>query len=370
MGNRRWEGGYISESGVYVIEKKVAGVRFHVSTRCTSKEAARAHLRRFQTNPGAYSPAGDALPNEVVLTLEMIEKHFQWTQATINKETAQSYRRFLGDWLNHFRGRDLRRLELVADLKPHLVAKKSVAHRIKALKSLYRWLIEEEGKVKPTDAENPTVRLKVSKGKPSQFHGQVYVEWERVARVLPHIEQPHRDVFEFMSGTGWHLTEIQRFAREGTIRDRRPGDPPNVVGVVAVPQHKSGVIHVVNLIKKEHLHAAQRIRDRGHVADRWWTGVHLDRAFTKCNKGLPEKEQVKRFTARQLRHSVETWLVESGMSRGEAAEYIGHDPRTARKHYVDAFVGAVVPQPGHLRVLDSDGSTTGLNRPAGAPLDS
>lgn len=349
-----WLGGYVSGDGVYVIAKRVSGHRFHISTRCTSKEAAMVQLRRFQANPGAYSPAGDVSPKGLVLNEALIEAHFKWTKVNIGWESAKTYRNCLFDWADDLKGKDLRRLRLVEDLKGHLVGKKSVPHRIKAIKSLYTWLVEEQGAV--GISENPTVGLKVRKGKPAQFHGQVYVEWERFVKVLPHLDPATRDVFVMLSGTGWHLTEIQRFAKEGVIRKRRDTDPPQVVGVLAVAQHKTGSIHVTNIVRAEHFDAACRIRDRGHVPGRSWVLELLNRAVAKVNDGVPESERITRFTPRQLRHSVATWLVQSGLSPQAAGEYVGHmDPRTTRRHYVDMFEGAVVLQPSHLRVIPGGG---------------
>lgn len=350
MQRKKWQGGYITELGVYVIERRILGHKWHVSTRCTTREAAMVHLRRFQANPGAYNPAGDVLPDKVVLDEAMIEAHFAWVQQSVSWETAKSYRLYLAQWANYLRGRDLRGLRAVQDLKPHLDGKRAVPHRIKALKSLYTWLVTEIGSV--AESQNPTGALKVKKGTPTQFKRQVWVEWERFTKVLSHLNTEMRDVFTVLAGTGMHLTELQRFAKEGHLRARRDTDPPTIVGVLAVAQHKSGQMHVVNLVRHEHLEAAMRVKHRGHVPGRWWVLENLNRAVEALNATLPQNEQIERFTPRQLRHSVATWLRQAGVAMPDVAAFLGHlDERTTRRHYVDQFEGAVTLEPRHLRAV-------------------
>ena len=60
------------------------------------------------------------LPDKVVLDEAMIEAHFAWVQQSVSWETAKSYRLYLAQWANYLRGRDLRGLRAVQDLKPHL----------------------------------------------------------------------------------------------------------------------------------------------------------------------------------------------------------------------------------------------------------
>ena len=338
----------MSGDGVYVIARRVMNHRFHISTRCTSKEAAMIHLRRFQANPGAYSPVGDSLPDDVVLTAKMIDDHFTWNLTHITRERAVTYRLYLKKWMVHFRGRDLRRMQLVADFKSHLVDKKAAGHRIRALRNLYRWLIEERGLIDAS--QNPTVALRPPRIKPSQYTKQVYVEWERAQQVIENMRPHARDAFILMAGTGMHMTEVRRFAESGTLRPRRDNDPPNVIGVLAVAQHKTGRIHVVNIVHQLLYDAAARVKASGHVLGVSRNRVLLDEAFQKARA---KNKQLERFTPRQLRHSVVTWLAQSGMDPRLAGTYVGHtNEHITRLHYLDFFAGAVTIQPGSLRVLD------------------
>lgn len=354
MRNKLWAGGYITDDGVYFIRKMISGHRFHISTRCTNKEAALGHYRTFQNDPGAYSPVGTARTDDVELTAAMIQEHFEWTSQLLTRETALTYRKYLHQWALHFRGRDLRQLQLVADIKSHLAGLRGVPHRIKALKSLYQWLIEEKGLVEAS--QNPTLALKVKRGRAKQSTEKMYVEREHFTAVLAHLQPEFLDIFIVLGATGIHLTELQRFAKVGKLIPRRDTDPPDVFGILAVEQLKSGQLHVVNLVDRVHYEAAGRIKARGHVPDRGWVLKQLQRAIQKANKPRPHHDKIN-FTTKQMRHSVTTWLVKAGLSVETAGRYIGHlDPRTTRKHYADHFVSAVTLDPRHLRVLNGGSS--------------
>ncbi len=57
-----WEGGFIRHDSrgrkVYVIRRMINGRNYKVSTRATTLRAAVEQLKRFETDPEHYNPAG------------------------------------------------------------------------------------------------------------------------------------------------------------------------------------------------------------------------------------------------------------------------------------------------------------------------
>ena len=55
-----WDWGYKSRTKdgrvVYVIEKRIKGHKFHISTHATSESAAYEHAQRFQADPWRAGP--------------------------------------------------------------------------------------------------------------------------------------------------------------------------------------------------------------------------------------------------------------------------------------------------------------------------
>jgi len=61
-----WEGGFVRSGAkgrkVYVIHRMIDGRNYKVSTRASTLRAAMEQLKRFETDPENYNPAG--LPHE------------------------------------------------------------------------------------------------------------------------------------------------------------------------------------------------------------------------------------------------------------------------------------------------------------------
>lgn len=359
-----WEGGYVLQiadgSSIYYIEKRIDGVSFHVSTRCSTVDAARVHFRRFMKDPLAYSPAGGG-PGlsgaEVTLTADLILKYREYLLSDANGEVpvttawADEMEARLTDWMARLGSkRDLRTLSLHKDLKAALASWPTMrGARIKAIKGFFRWLKEETGQIEP--AQDPTVALKVPQVTPEKWKRRKAVNLEHVRAVLAELEQPTRDVLHLQTATGWHLSEIRRLVKEGELL-KPPKDHETVKGVLIV-RHKSGETARTSLTHDEHVETARRLlslRDKptgknGKVKglpDRTWLAKQMHRAIEKANAKLIEsgsEERIPTFGLGVIRHSFATWAYESGTPVEILAEFLGHKSKvTTKRFYVDLGV--------------------------------
>jgi integrase len=127
-----------------------------------------------------------------------------------------------------------------------------------------------------------------------------------------------------LSATGWHLSEVGRFARGGELTRDAHG-----LAVVSV-KHKLGDVVHSTLANEEQAQAAQRIRTKGLVAP-----YNFSRRFAKA----AEAAGVGHITAGVFRHSVATWAIAAGMPLADVAKRLNHkDPRTTRDFYADMRV--------------------------------
>ena len=338
----RWPGGYV-RGGVFVIERRIRGQKFHVSTHCTTLRAAMKQLERFEVDPSAYRPEGDAQPDALVMTEQLIEDFHAWHLEGVSRHWALNVRGLLVDWANDLRGADLRHLSLLDDLRAHLRRHPRQAHhRAKAIKVFFGWLRTEKGLI--DRAQDRTLDLPIPVVRPAQDSGhRKAVPWDDVAAVAPHLPHPTRDVLELLAATGWHVNEVRRFAADGVIRDRVAADAQEVVAMVGT-KHKSGRTHFTALVHQQHLDAAKRVRQRGHVIDNGALRKHMLRACAAAG--------VRPFQLGQLRHSVATWLSQAGLSPELTSRYLGHaSSTTTKRHYIDAQTAALVLPRAALRVV-------------------
>lgn len=344
----KWEGGYV-RNGKFIIERKIAGKKYELSTRCTTRRAALKHLERFEADPTSYDP--NETDTEIPLQLDeaLIDEFYVWHLG--KKGTAKwsnILRSKLEAWANHFAGKDLRRLDLIDHVKPHLRGATTPHHRVKAIKMLFKWLRQEKGLIKR--AEDVTLDLPVPTIKAAQQTGEAKaVPWAHVKAVVPYLPAHVADVLEFLAVTGWHVEEVRRFAINGLIRDRRASDGPNVVAVVGTLQ-KNGSKHFTALTHEQTLATAQRIKGRGKVIDNGRLRKHMIRAAAKARD--ENEKPVPVFQLGSIRHSVATWLVQDGVSLVEVSRYLGHrSVVTTSKFYVDHNAAAAAMPLSTLRLV-------------------
>jgi hypothetical protein len=153
-------------------------------------------------------------------------------------------RRYLAWWSDRFRGSDLRRVTLRDHIFPALDGVGGRAPRIAVIKRLYAWLRERDV---ITPAEDPTYgRLKVPQAKPAQWERSKVIPRADYEKARLHIEpEVYRDALDVLAGTGWHTTELNRFAAAGGF-ERYRGDDPGGSVVLVCPRHKIGGEHRTN----------------------------------------------------------------------------------------------------------------------------
>ena len=359
MSNRKWLGGYVrvgKKGPTFIIERYQDGVRYHISTKCRTERAALDALALFESDPANYRPARKtaAAPRKAVtLTADLITEYTDWmVQRPYYPTTeihAQKHFTLLKAWMVFYRGRDIRSVPL-SEVAAHLSGKRNVMMKVQALRSFAAWL--RTTKYLLTRAEDITLDLKSPPRRATKDWRQVAVEPERIRAILPHLPAESRDVMVLRLGTGWHGTEVERFARTGRIY-RTPGKTILLMtseGAERVPllavlrvKHKIGGDTNTPIIHAEHLAAAERIQHRGRVPNQ----LTLNRHTTKAC----ELAGVERFLNWHLRHSVVSNAIEEGADLEHASVFVGHlNVDTTRKHYAQlALPKKAVPV---LRVVD------------------
>lgn len=335
----KWPGGYIRKGlkrPTYVIERWVDGVHYKVSTRCSNLRAAMKHLERFEENPDGYRAGGHvgARPG-VFLSDEMIAG---WASYQLNvKRSTRHYVKtclgYLRHWRIHLEGVDIRAMDARLHIKDFLAANPR-GHKwyVVSLKSLFAYLRKELDLIKTH--EDATLSIQMPAVRPEKQVRRKAVSWERFVSAMRLLPSKYRDPLILLSGTGWHYTELCRFASEGHIA---PGN--GTVAAVLVTVHKSGDLTRTPIVDANHLTAAQNILAAGHVIEDKAINKHLAKACRDAG--------VEPFTVGVMRHSVATWAVERGATPATVAEFLGHRSSvTTKRFYVDISVPTTtVPLP-------------------------
>lgn len=340
----RWEGGRIHRQAdgrpLYIIERQVSGRRYHISTRAHTARSAYEHLRRFEADPPAYAIAMAeevSRAAELTLTADLVMEFRTWMTTRRRPTTtkhANQVANLLADWIEDLRGRDLRRLD-IAQLKAALDRRRTMrGYRIASIKALCSWLRLERHVL--SRAEDATQDLRSIQAIPEKHTRRKAVAVERVRAVLPYLNERMRDVLILASATGWHTTELQRFAR-GLEAEIVPGPAGSPVVAVLMVRHKGGDLARTPLQSQEAADAAARIRQRGTWPKQ--ANEQLRQAAQKATEAIRAKGgtgTVEPFTLGVMRHSVATWAVERGALPEQVAEFLGHkDSRTTRRFYID-----------------------------------
>jgi len=329
----KWEGGYIHQQRdgrpLYVIERQWSGRRFHISTRAHSARAAYEHLRRFESDPIGYERAMAEATNRgdrLELTADLVMEFRTWLlsrEVPATRKHANEMASRLADWIEDLGGRDLRKLDLA--LLKGALDKRRVGrqHRIIAIKALCAWLRTERHLL--GRAEDVTQDLRVPQARPEKHKRRKAVDVARVRAILPHLPERVRDVVVLAAATGWHTTELERFARRQES-EILPGPAGTATLAVLVVRHKSGSLTRTPLQSQPAVDAAKRIYERGTFPSR-----HRSDMIAAAKAA-----GVEPFGLGVMRHSVGTWAVEAGALPEVVAEFLGHrDPRTTRRFYID-----------------------------------
>jgi integrase len=326
----------------YHIRKSIGGKRYELATGATNIASAIEQLHRFEADPEGYDPRGEAPREGLFLTEELVAEHLAYSQAVGNSVGwRRKQKAILAWWAERFEGIDLRKVSLHDHVLPPLKRATSRHHRIAILKGLYTWLRTEVHRV--TTAEDPVFgQLKVPQARAAQLTKSKLVPRDHVLLVVEHLTAPWRDALLLQAGTGWHTTEIQRFAGEGSIEPLpKHAQQEGVAGVVVCPMRKSGEPQRTR-VGPEALEAAKRLRAHGGFSREWY-----DRAVTAACATVkrPDGEVgIPAFTPGRLRHSVASWAIDAGADPAQVAAFLGHrSPRTTRKFYATHSAPTKVP---------------------------
>ncbi len=342
----RWDHGreWLSSHGVrtYFIRKTIAGKTWEVSTRRSTEAAALAEFRRFEIDPANYSPRPDVV-DALYLDEGLIEMFLAWSKAGQKdggKGNSKAWRRkqqqYLAWWAQELEGKDLKRLDLRTDIIGPLKGTSARAHRIAVVKSLFGWLRTVEHEI--SKGEDPVLgELKAPKRQGAQSAGTRYVPpVADVRAVIAKLAAPYKDALLVGLGTGWHTTEVCRFAADGLAeefpKEQRRKAEWGVIGTT----HKSKNYHLTR-VSKAVFQAAQQLLKHGPISREWF-----DRAAKKACKDLG----VTPFAPGAMRHVVGSFGVAATGNLQSTAGFLGHQgARMVALNYAPNAAPAKIPTP-------------------------
>jgi integrase len=361
-----WAGGriHIGKDGRkhYYLWKKLGGREFKFALG-TNEKIAFAELRRWELDPLAYVPPGKRVADATVagdgavFDAELIMRFLVWSGLSKKEGGKENtvvwvnqQRLHLMWWLKALGNVDLRRLtpKKILDAAEGTGGR---AHKLRVLSSFYSWLQRRQQVV--SIAENPFASkvIDVPQAQPSELVKPI--SYETFTRVLERLQTPEiregasrignrndhwAAVLLIQAGTGWHASEVKRFAESGWIEPLPEGAEPDAAGVI-VTVHKSKRQHRTRVATGV-LAAAEWLKERtakahGHTFD--------VRRYAKAVKAASEAEGLEVFTPRVIRSSVATWAVNRGESIERVSQYLGHlTKQTTRVWYAKLASAAKV----------------------------
>jgi integrase len=336
----KWEGGRTWLSAdrrvTYWIERQLNGVRFTFNTGASTYKVAMQHLARFEADPQGYRPEGEPRRAPVYLTNDLAADFLRAQKAKgRSPKWIAAQRLYLAWWMERLRQVDLRRATLQDHILPALRDATCQAHRIAMVKVLYSWLRKERHDL--TAAEDPTYgALKVPQATPAQFTRVKAIPADHIRLALEHLASDRwRDLLRVLSGTGMHVSELERFTVAGTLEPLpRDGRAEGAAGVIVIPMTKAGEMLRVP-VSAEVLEAARRALEAGPF-DR--------QKFSKALHSACAAAGIPPFGPGRLRHTVATAAVNAGADPAQVASFLGHkSPRTTRRFYATHAVPVKVP---------------------------
>ena len=331
--SRTWDGGYIRTNSkgrpTYYIFRRIGGRLYEISTRCTTSGAAEKQLKLFEGDPAGYRP-GAAGEGAVLLTPDLIEQFLKWSKyAKRNSATwVRDQQTALRWWIDRLGRIDLRRLEAPEVVRYLDEAETGRKQKIATLKTFFSWLRRERQAL----TNDPTATLSVPQSRPEQWTVEKVIPAADYRKVRAKLDAPWRDAIDVLAGTGWHVSELLRFAATGRV-DAHP--MREGARVLACPQTKGGE-PLRTEVSAAVADAGQRLLSHGAI-----DYFDFRDALIEASKAAKLKEPIK---AGRFRHSVATWAINSGADPAAVAAFLGHkSPATTRKFYATHAVPAKVP---------------------------
>jgi integrase len=332
---------------VFVIRKQVGGRRYEVSTRKHTLKAALAEWERFEQDPEGYAPGGSAATEPIYLDNDLCRDFLAWSlkEKGNTPEWVSKQKTMLAWWMEQLRGVNLRRATLGDHIDPALENATGKRQRIEVIRALYGWLRKvgapvpgQKEKRRITAHEDPTYgALPVPQPRAAQLEKSRVIPRDHYLLAREHLVGPWRDALDVLAGTGWHITELIRFANAGNVEPlpkERLKD--GAAGVLVCPRHKLGDVHRT-AVSADVLEAGRRLRDRGWPAESKFP--FYDAIESACRVA-----KIPAFSPGGFRHSVATWAIEAGAPVAAVAAFLGHrSPATTRKFYATHATVPKVP---------------------------
>lgn len=288
MGRKRetsWPGGRIRYAAdgtpTYevrkVVQTQLGPQRHEFSTRCHTYEGATKVLERWEADH-TYRPVDTIAQvhavERVPLTETLIAEFRQWSGKPKDEGGRANSPTWVSNQCQHLRwwqsklgDRDLRKLT-IDTIEEVIVGAKSLNQRKAVLKTFYSWMRTARVPRLVTTAQDPTYgQLRVEQSSPEQW--KVVKAWtkEETTKTREHLEGEMRDAFDIQVGTGWHVSELQRFIRTGVIEEYR-GEDPDVAGVLFCEYGKNKE-PLRTAVSSEVLEAAKRLIDLERPSDEY-----------------------------------------------------------------------------------------------------
>ncbi|MBI5071266.1 MAG: site-specific integrase [Deltaproteobacteria bacterium] len=336
----------------YHIRKTIGGHTYERSTGCRSLAAAIVHLEKFEKDPDRYRPEGDPAEAPIYLDADpdaegvpkLVREFLKWSLR--GKENTEAWvgkqRNALAWWATELRGVNLRRATLVDHIDPALDKATDRGTRIRVLKAFYGWLRKEKHVLRAAD--DPTFgTLPAPKARPAQEKRSKAIPRDHIFLVVEHLTSPWREALTVQAGTGWHTTEVLRFAAGGTIEPmpKTVAAENGAAGVLVCPLHKSGVPHRT-AVTAEVLKAAKTLLKHGSFSREWYD--RAVKAACKAVKRPDGKIGIPAFTPAMMRHTTATLAVEVTGNLAAVSSFLGHRSiATTKKFYSSLAVSPKIP---------------------------
>jgi integrase len=332
MAWEKWHGGrcWVSKgTRVYHIYKMRNGRRYSVSTRCSNPKAAAREFERWELDPDNYQALGT---DEVLITDKLVEGFKLAGEAAGNSEGRVWKREhYMKWWKERLDGFDLRKLK-PQDVYAKVKGEDNPETKKSILKTFVRWMVREGLLERAID-------IQVQPAVPAQHTSPKLFSRERHSKMVKALDPKYGDLLLILAGTGWHISELQRFAESGKIEyPEHQTDPMDSRYVLITPRHKSGDIHKTEVSAKVE-EAAVRVLERGA-----FNRVLLHRAMNKAAAKSEGKDKFVSYPPSWYRHTVATWAIEKGADPAAVSVFLGHrHPATVKKFYITHAVIPKVP---------------------------
>jgi integrase len=286
-----WSGGrvWIGLDGRKTYYVRVDGR--YVSTRERSEDGAFAWMVRKQV--------GGLVATPPLNDLWIAEYTEHCKSIGMDRTSVLTKQRQLWEWKERV-GFRRATLPVLAEISKTLTGARN---KVSALKAYFTWL-RQQGRVQRQ--HDPTPDLAKPRCKPTDWDRLVPIEHHR--KVVAWMNENGRgrwaDLLTVLLATGWHVSELLRFVRSGSI----DGD------VLACPRHKSGEPHRTR-VSEAALEAAGRSREAGTFS----LGLFYRQVAEAC-----DAVKVPRFGIGGYRHTVATAAIRAGATPEEVAFFLGH----------------------------------------------